>query len=90
MLIKQKRTYRDGTTWLRWVETPTRERDGKTLERAARLPAGWNCATCRPNDREWSEASSEIPIPRVDLIYECMACGCSTYQGRLAPSPAVA
>lgn len=83
MLIKQRRTYRDGTTWLRWVETAS-DRDPATLERAARLPAGWNCASCRPEDQDWEGATAETPVPKVDLIYECTACGGVTYQGRLA------
>ena len=82
MLIKQQRKYRDGTTWLRWVETST-DRDPTSLELAARLPAGWNCASCRSQDAEWKPATSDAPIPKVDIIYECTACGLVTYQGRL-------
>ena len=81
-MLRQTRTYRDGTTWLRWVDGIDREMEAG--RRTPRMAAGWNCAACSPNDPSWAEAPGNTPLPRIDLIYDCGTCGRTTYQGRLA------
>jgi hypothetical protein len=82
MIVMQVRTYGDGTTWLRWLE-PIEESplpSGSTT----RVTASENCAACHPRDPEWADAPTAAQLPKVDLIYDCEACGRTTFQGRLA------
>jgi hypothetical protein len=81
-MLRQMRTYRDGTTWVRWVDGI--DPGSEIQRRISRLPAGWNCAACSSNDPSWAEAPENTPLPRIDLIYDCNACGRTTYQGRVA------
>ena len=82
MIVMQRRTYHDGTTWLRWLEA-TDESPHSELSNP-RLTATENCAGCHPEDPHWSDAPTAADLPKVDLIYDCTACGRTTFQGRLA------
>jgi len=82
VIVMQVRTYRDGTTWLRWLEPI--EESPRPSDWITRATASENCAACRPGDAKWVDAPNTADLPKVDLIYDCTACGRTTFQGRLA------
>jgi hypothetical protein len=81
MIVMQRRTYHDGTTWLRWLEaTDEVPRGDRALPRSN---ATDNCAACHSESPDWIDAPNAALLPKVDLIYECAVCGRTTFQGRL-------
>jgi hypothetical protein len=82
VIVMQTRTFRDGTVWLRWLEETDHARP--VAHDVPRSSAPRNCAFCCADELHWSRVRDAIDLPKVDLIYECEACGRTTYQGRLA------
>jgi hypothetical protein len=81
VILSQMRTYPDGTVWLRWLGPVEETPEARTS--VPRMTATTNCAACDVDDPHWSHAPVTVPLPRIDLIYECATCGRTTYQGRL-------
>ena len=81
MIVMQRRTYHDGTTWLRWLEAT--EESPRSNGSIPHLTATDNCAACNPEDPHWTDVPTAALLPKIDLIYDCAACGRTTFQGRL-------